>query len=91
MLNSKQADEPCGGRGDQGTLALAEEVLDHRRRLLEDADAGGHVAEQDGPQQPELRVLIALLAETFSVVTRDLLLTEAGSKPSDSSRRRARG
>ena len=27
-------------------------------------------------------VLMALLAETFSVVTRDLLLTEAGSKPS---------
>ena len=42
-------------------VGLAEEVLDHRRGLFQDADARRDVAEQGDPHQPELPGLDGVL------------------------------
>ena len=69
-----------------------EVVLDHRRGLLEDADAGGDVAEEHEPEQPELRR--ADRVRGGHVAARDeRALASPGRDPSPraASRRRAAG
>jgi len=49
--DAEKADESDSGRGAD---AGVEEVLNHRRGLFEDADAGGDVGEENDPEEPEL-------------------------------------
>ena len=53
MLN--RLSRPTKPTAATGADAALEQVLDHRRGLLQDADAGGDVGAQHDPQQPELR------------------------------------
>jgi hypothetical protein len=53
---TQQADEADSGGGTDGSFAF-EEVLDHRRGLLKNADAGRYVGTENDPQQKELRGL----------------------------------
>ena len=48
----EQADEARRRRREHAPL---EDLLDHRARLLEDADPRGDVHAEDHPEQPELR------------------------------------
>ncbi len=48
--DGEESDEASGGNSGD-----AEEALDHRGGLFEDADAGGDVEEEDGPEEVELR------------------------------------
>ena len=86
MLNSDSTPDEPGRRGrrDRRGVALAEEVHDHRRRLLEDADAGGDVAEQHRHSSQNCGVLMAFAADTLALVTSGFSSMECGSKPSGS-------
>ena len=50
--DAEQADEANSGNRTDGAV---EEILDHGGGLLEDADTGGDIGEEDDPEEPELR------------------------------------
>src|SRR5699024_8105164 len=50
IADREQTDEAGGRRGGDAEIGL-----NHRSRVLEDADSGGDVEEQGDPEEPELR------------------------------------